>query len=138
MGININKGKALEALNITPLIDVVFLLLIFFLVATRFDEEERELSVVLPQASEAKPLTEKPKEVFINIDREGRYKVNREWVDEVQLLKTLEQAWIDNPGRATVVIRADRRVPFQFVATAMNLCNKANIRDYRVAIDGEE
>ena len=43
----------MASLSLTPLIDVVFLLLIFFLVATRFAEEERELDVLLPQASEA-------------------------------------------------------------------------------------
>ena len=44
MAVKIKKGAALGALSITPLIDVVFLLLIFFLVATRFEEAERELS----------------------------------------------------------------------------------------------
>ena len=73
MSITIEKGKALDNLSLTPLIDIVFLLLIFFLVATRFAEEERELDVMLPEASEAQPLTVQPRELFINIDREGRY-----------------------------------------------------------------
>ncbi len=71
MTVAIKKSTALGKLNLTPMIDVVFLLLIFFLVATRFEEQERELNVVLPQASEAMPLTAKPKELFVNVDREG-------------------------------------------------------------------
>ena len=53
MAVKIKQGRALAALSMTPLIDVVFLLLIFFLVATRFEQEDRELDVVLPSASEA-------------------------------------------------------------------------------------
>ena len=51
MAVKIKKGTALGALSLTPLIDIVFLLLIFFLVATRFAEEDRERDVELPSAS---------------------------------------------------------------------------------------
>ena len=57
MAVRIDKGSALDSLSLTPLIDIVFLLLIFFLVATKFAEEERELAVMLPEASEAQPLS---------------------------------------------------------------------------------
>ena len=46
MAVKIKQGRALAALSMTPLIDVVFLLLIFFLVATRFEQEDRALEVV--------------------------------------------------------------------------------------------
>ena len=49
MAVKIKKGNALSALSLTPLIDVVFLLLVFFLVTTRFAQEDYELSVVLPR-----------------------------------------------------------------------------------------
>jgi biopolymer transport protein ExbD len=132
MSVKIDKGSALSTLSLTPLIDIVFLLLIFFLVATRFAEEERELDVQLPDASEAKPLTSKPRELFINIDERGRYYVTGKMVTLSQLHPILEAAWVNNPGRASVVIRADRRVTWQYVVGAMNACNKAKIRDYRV------
>ena len=76
MAVKIKKGSALGALSLTPLIDVVFLLLVFFLVATRFAQEDRELEVELPTASEARPLTEEPKELFVNIDKDGNYFVS--------------------------------------------------------------
>ena len=56
MSLKINKGKADELFNFTPMIDVVFNLLLFFMVAARFAEEEREVPVQLPAASEAKPV----------------------------------------------------------------------------------
>ena len=70
MAVNIRKGNALGMLSLTPLIDVVFLLLIFFLVATRFERQDREMEMPLPDASEAMPLTETPRELFININRQ--------------------------------------------------------------------
>ena len=132
MSVRIDKGAALAGLNLTPLIDVVFLLLIFFLVATRFAEEERELDVLLPEASEAQPLVSQPKEMFVNVDKDGRYYVTGKILSLDQLHPVLKAAWVDNPGRASVIIRADKRCPWEFVVAVMNACNKANIRDYRV------
>jgi biopolymer transport protein ExbD len=132
MSVAIDKGSALENLTLTPLIDVVFLLLIFFLVATRFAEEERELDVMLPEASEAQPLTSKPREMFINIDEEGRYFVTGKILTLAELDRVLKTAWVNNPSRQSVVIRADKRCRWEFVVAAMNACNKAHIHDYRV------
>ena len=132
MAVKIKKGAALASLSLTPLIDVVFLLLIFFLVATEFAEEEREFKVLLPDASEAQPLTSKPRELFINIDSQGRYYVTGKVLTLGELHSVLKLAWVNNPGRASVIIRADKRCRWQYVVDAMNACNKANIRDYRV------
>ena len=133
MAVKIDKGEALHSLSMTPLIDVVFLLLIFFLVATRFADEERELEVVLPQASEAKPLIAKPKELFVNVTAEGRYYVGGKLMDDQGLEIALKQAWQSNPGRQDVIIRADKESKTKHIATVMNLCNKANIRNYTLA-----
>lgn len=116
----------------TPIIDMVFLLLIFFLVASQFAEEERSLEVVLPSASEARPLTATPKEVFVNVDRDGKYFVDGRTmlIDEVEAV--LRQAVANNPGNQTVIIRADKRVSFDAVVGVMNACNKVGAKDYRV------
>ncbi len=131
MAVKINTGQALSSLSMTPLIDIVFLLLIFFLVATRFSEEERELDVMLPDASEAQPQTKKPRELFVNIEKDGRYYVSGEILTLEQLHPVLEAAYTDNPGRASAVIRADRRCQYHYVIAAKNACLKANIRDIR-------
>ncbi len=59
--------------NLTPVIDMVFLLLIFFLCATQFNQEERELEAVLPEVVQAQPLTMPPQELIVNFTREGVY-----------------------------------------------------------------
>lgn len=71
MSVSINKGRLGHGLEMTPMIDVVFLLMIFFLVASKLDEDDRSIEVVLPQAAAAKPLTSRPREFVINIDRDG-------------------------------------------------------------------
>ena len=109
MSVKIDKGSALDSLSMTPLIDVIFLLLIFFLVATKFAEEERAVPVELAEASEAMPLTSTPKEVIINIDQQGQYFVTGEIKTLDELTAILERARINNPGRASAVIRADKR-----------------------------
>jgi biopolymer transport protein ExbD len=132
MAVELEKTKSLFSLSLTPLIDVVFLLLIFFLVATEFAEQERELRVLLPEASEAQPLTSKPRELFLNIDAQGRYFVSGRTLTPDELDAALKMAWVNNPGRASVIIRADKRCPWQYVVAAINACLKANIRDYKV------
>ena len=137
MAVKIKKGTALGSLSLTPLIDVVFLLLVFFLVATRFAQEDRELEVQLPTASEARPLTEEPKELFVNIDKDGNYFVSGKRLAATEVEGALRQAVADNPVNQSVVIRADRRVPFDYVVTVMDLCNRAGVRDYTVTTQGE-
>jgi len=131
MAVKIRKGRS-GALDFTPMIDMVFNLLIFFLVATRFEEEERSIDLDLPTASAAVPLTVRPKELTINVDRDGRFIISRTEVTEQQLFEVLRQASESNPGRQTVVVRADKACPVQPVVTALDACKRAGIRDYRL------
>ncbi|ADB17548.1 Biopolymer transport protein ExbD/TolR [Pirellula staleyi DSM 6068] len=137
MAVKINKGKALDLFNLTPMIDMVFLLLIFFLVASRFEEEDRELDVELPSASEARPQISKPKEIYVNVDSTGKMFVDGRVVSSLELDRFLTRAAVDNPLGQTVVIRADKRVELDSVVVVMNLCNKAGIRDYSLTTAGE-
>lgn len=132
MTVKINKGRASGLVNLTPMIDVVFQLLLFFLVASKFAEDERELNIVLPHASEARPLTTKPDLLFVNVDAQGRYFVGQDEFNAAGLEAKLKQVSANNPGQQTVEIRADRQCRWEFVVEVMNLCNKAGIRDYRV------
>jgi len=131
MAVKIHKSST-RVFNLTPMIDCVFQLLIFFLVATRFAEEERELDVVLPQASEAQPITVRPRELVVNVDAEGRYTISGKALSLAELQKTLDALGANNPLRASVVVRADERCLWRFVVAAMNACLKAGIHDYRV------
>ncbi len=122
MTVELNKGDVLSRLNLTPMIDVVFLLLIFFTIATRFESDERELSVVLPEASEAAPMTRKVKDLTINVDAKGQIVIQGETVTLDELRDRLRQAATNNPGRQRVIVYGDHRVPYQYVADVFNLC----------------
>ena len=126
MVVKLKTGPTVGTLSLMPLLDVIFLLLIFFLVATRFAEEDREMEMPLPDASEAMPLTVAPMEVFINIDAEGRFFVQGKEVEAAELEQILMRAAANNPHQAAI-IRADRNVSFQFVVTASNLCKRARV-----------
>ena len=136
MPVTIKKGTALSSLSMTPMIDIVFLLLIFFLVTTRFSEEDHELEVMLPTASEAKPLVVKPKEIFINIDTEGRYFLGHKQIDLDSIEKQLANADVNNPTGQTVIIRADKRCKWDSVVSAINACQRAGIHDIRPTTAG--
>ena len=73
-------------LNLTPMIDVVFLLIIFFMVGARFTELEREFNINLPTVSEARPLTDPPDRIEVNVFRNGRIKVAGQFltIDELR------------------------------------------------------
>jgi biopolymer transport protein ExbD len=137
MPVQIKRDRAMLSLSLTPLIDVVFQLLLFFIVATRFADEDRELVVPLPDASEARPITYVPQEIFINIHEDGRFFVGGRVVDENELGDILERAATNNPANQSVRIHADKRVAFQSVVTAVNLCKRAGIRDYTADMAGE-
>ena len=137
MAIQLTKGKALGLLDLTPLIDMVFNLLIFFMVVSQFASLERDLKVKLPDGSEAMPLTAKPREIFVNIDKDGRFFVRSHQVTQEELSEVLTQAALNNPASQSVVIRADKRAAWDFVATAMRLCNQAGIHDYSASLSDE-
>ena len=138
MSVRIDKGRLSGGLELTPMIDVVFLLMIFFLVASKLDEADRFIDVVLPKASAAKPLTSRPKEFLVNIDREGKFFVGARPVAIEDLRALLEQAAADNPDRQTVIVRADENVAHKFVVAAMNACVEAGIDNYQVQSTTDE
>ena len=138
MTVNIKKSSALNALNITPLIDIVFLLLIFFLVTSRFEQEEEALRIDTPQASEAVPLTAQPQRLSISIDPAGKYYIGGAVLDAKGLEQKLIQERATHAEGRPVKIRADKNVRLQSVVTAWNLCKKLGFRDIDVAMDRNE
>jgi biopolymer transport protein ExbD len=117
----------------------VFLLLVFFLVATKFAEQDRELDVQLPSASEAQPLVAKPKDIELSIDETGSYYLGagrKMTLPEVEA--ALSSAAVNNPLSQTVVIRAHQGCRWNDVARAMNACYRAGLRDVKTSVAGKE
>ncbi len=132
MAVIIKRSSVASTLSLTPLIDVVFLLLIFFLVTSEFEEEERRLDIVLPTATSATPMTSKPREIVIDIDSNGLTYLGGQRTSLDELQRLLQIAVANNPTNQTVVIRADRTTVFQPVVSVMDICNKTGVSDYSV------
>jgi len=114
-------------INVTSLIDVVLLLLIFFMVSTRFVEQSK-IDLTLPSASREAPA-KLPSTIEISIDRRGQV-----WVGGKALVNgavdTIRQALVDaRAGRddPTVVINADRTTDFQLAVDAMDAARQAGL-----------
>jgi len=138
MAIQIKKGKALDSLTLTPLIDVVFLLLIFFLVATQFAQDDEQLPIQLPSASNALPMTLEPEELVISVGEDGTYVSRGKRLAIPEIEDVVRQAVADNPQRQTVIIRGDRRVPFQHVVALLDLMHRLRVPSYRIAAEDPE
>ncbi|KAA1260292.1 biopolymer transport protein ExbD [Rubripirellula obstinata] len=132
MAIKIKRSSVASTLSLTPLIDVVFLLLIFFLVTSEFEDEERRLDIVLPTATSAMPMTSKPREIVVDIDASGNIYVGGKLKALTELQSVLELAVAENPTSQTVVIRSDHRTSFQPVVSVMDVCNRTGVSDYSV------
>ena len=117
----LRRTTSASTLSLTPLIDVVFLLLIFFLVTSEFEDEEKRLDIILPSATTAVPMTGKPREIIVDIDKEGRVFLSGQPTDYEELKRLLKVAVASNPTSQSVVIRADRSTPFQPVVNVMDM-----------------
>ena len=128
----LRRTTSASTLSLTPLIDVVFLLLIFFLVTSEFEDEEKRLDIILPSATTAVPMTGKPREIIVDIDKEGRVFLSGQPTDYEELKRLLKVAVASNPTSQSVVIRAARSTPFQPVVNVMDMCNQTGISEYSV------
>ena len=132
MAVKLKQSTVAGTLSLTPLIDVVFLLLIFFLVTSEFEDEERRLDIVLPNATSAVPMTGQPREIIIDITAEGSIFMRGQATTLVELEQLMRRAVASNPTSQTAVIRADQETPFQPVVSVMDVCNKTGVSDYSV------
>lgn len=117
------RKRKRPVINITSLIDVMFLLLIFFMVSTTFAEHPG-IKLELPTASTAEPSKLEP--LTLAIDKEGRMFLNEAPIEERALRENLETA-----GRkldSTLVLKADRNVPYGYVIRAMDISRQCGIR----------
>ncbi|MEM9828661.1 MAG: biopolymer transporter ExbD [Planctomycetota bacterium] len=132
MPARIKRSTVASNLSLTPLIDVVFLLLIFFLVTSEFEDEERRLDIVLPSATSAEPMIGRVREIVIDVNAEGTLFLGGQATTLNDLEDLLIKAVADNPSSQSVVIRADRQAAFQGVVGVMDLCNRSGVSDYSV------
>ena len=124
-------------LNLTPMIDIVLLLVIFFMVGTQFTESESQFEIELPEAVAAQPLTGGPDELTIEITREGTAVLDGEPVDDTELAARMQAAAERFAGQA-VIVRGDRSIDLQRAVTVMNLVERSGIRAIQLALQPQQ
>lgn len=128
------RSEALEEpqLNLTPMIDVVLNLVIFFMLGTQFVDNERKYDVNLPVVSAAQPLTERPDEIVVNISKAGEIFVSGQVLTVAELEQKLSDAQSKYAEQA-VIIRGDGECVYQYVMTILDICQRANISQLQMA-----
>lgn len=116
------------AIELTPIIDMVFLLLIFFLVATTFHRAEREMQIALPYATAAGPISATLREIVINVDAEGAIIVSGRRLEPAALRRMIEDAVALNPEQK-VTVRGDRNAAYAAVVRALDVCKSAGVQE---------
>ena len=111
---------------IAPMVDILLVLLGFFMLTWSFARQERELDVQMPTASESKEQRRSVGEVIINVKSDGTLVMNRRPMTPESLLSSLSQVAKLYPDQA-VVLRGDQRVDYGTIVRTLDLCRKANI-----------
>jgi biopolymer transport protein ExbD len=121
-------------INLTPLIDVVFLLLIFFMVTTTFDRHAK-LKVELPEASAKMQQQQQEKPVVLAIDAKGNYFIDdRQLVNtKLETLKIALQKSVADKKDVSLVLRADASTPHQAVVRAMDAASQLGLTRLSIA-----
>jgi biopolymer transport protein ExbD len=128
--------KEEPTVDLTSLIDVVFLLLIFFMVSTTFDQQAL-LKVDLPEASVVEDRTEIPDSLELVIDNEGRMYLNDQRLvdsDARTIRAAIEQAAGDSRN-IPLILRADRQTPHHHVVTVMDVAAQLGFSNLSIATD---
>jgi len=120
-------------LNLTSMIDVVFLLLIFFMVTTTFDKLERNIDVAVPEVPQAGDAAPPLGPLVVNVYADGRLELDGETVTLAELTSQLAEARSAR-GDVSVVIRGDAECAFQNVAATLGACREANISELGITV----
>ena len=126
-----------EIINLSSMIDVMFILIIFFLVTTTFKEEEIDHMVNLPTDARNQSLTQSTDTlVKINIRKSGAYVIQGKQVTEEEIDKYMETELLKKP-ELKVLIRCDMESKHLYLANVMSICRHVGVPEANIAIKTE-
>ena len=120
------------SLNLTPMVDIVFLLIIFFMVGTQFSEMERSVEIQLPTVADVTPLTTLPDSKIVEIREDGSLSYEQQEL----ALDTLQQRLIaaqKNYAEQAVILRGDQKCSYQHIMNVIAVCKRAKIASISLA-----
>ena len=132
------KGKSRAAgVSMTALMDVIFLLLCFFVTSSVFSQWETEVSISLPTAKSATVPGRMPGEIIVNVAADGAVSVNGRSLTKEELTARLKRVSELYPGQP-VVIRADKVTPYESLVAVIDACRAADVWNFSLATKDEE
>lgn len=130
----VNASKA-PALALTSMLDVIFLLLCFFVTVSVYSQWESEISIKLPSANSAEEPERFPGTIVVNLDRTGHIRVNgEEWTHE-KLQTSLKRISKFYPGQP-VIIRADKETKYDDLVKVIDACRAGDVWNFSLATEG--
>ena len=124
------------ALALTSMLDVIFLLLCFFVTVSVFSQWENEISIQLPSATTAQEPDRLPGEIVLNLAKDGKVSVNGRVLALDDLKSRLARVSKFYPGQP-VIIRADKEVRYETLVGVIDVCRAADVWNFSLATDGE-
>ena len=135
MHVDRSEAASDEGPNMTPLLDMMFILIIFFLATSRFQQEERDAEVRLVQSKSKTPLATVSDSLVINVHEDGRRKVDGRFQSLTELEEFLRN-WKSEHPDAEVVVRSDRRGLNAHTAETLELCHRLGIKTPNISYHG--
>ena len=131
------RRGVLPAIQLTTMMDVIFLLLFFFITTSVFSQWEYQIDISLPTAQTGKVPERLPGEIIINITKDGRVSVNQQDLTLDVLKARLDRLAKYFPGQP-VVLRADKETRYDDLIKVVDTCRKADIWNFSMATSEEK
>ncbi len=135
MRVNMEGDDESVEVQMAPLIDCVFLLLIFFLVASTLKKIEEKLDIELPRADAAVAAPVEVDALVISLDRDGVFYLGADPVTPGALLNRIKKESGESKGQRKVKINGDRKVPFESVVEVFELCRIGQLKNIDVHVN---
>ena len=130
------KRSKAPGLALTSMLDVIFLLLCFFVTVSVYSQWENEISIKLPEAATADEPNRLPGEIVVNLAKDGKVTVNGVVRTLDELRERLAKIAKFYPDQA-VIVRADKEVRYETLVGLIDACRAANVWNFSLATDGE-
>ena len=124
-------------IQMVPLIDILFFTLIFFMSLSVFYQQESELNITVPKATQAKDTLRTPGQIIVNINKNGKFVINQQTLTIEELEEMLKRVATLFPNQP-VIIRADEKTYHQYVVKVLDACAKADIWDISISTMKEQ
>ena len=132
-----NSRSRAASVQMASLMDVIFLLLCFFVTSSVFSQWETEISIALPTAKSSTVPGRMPGEIILNVAADGNVTVNGQKLSLAEVTERLARIAKLYPGQP-VVIRADKTTKYEALVSVIDACRTADVWNFSLATKDEE